>query len=380
TQTVDSQLNLVALAESAAHTFYWKYDESVANKCKILAGLKKAAIQASFLFLGLLVPATAPAAAGIIPEVEAAVANSSSFLAMKGTRLAQFALSFTSAFPTNKDIGHFYDIYREVVESTNSDIIKGSSSENFNLLGYSTTLVQVIRSGEYLVFTDEQDKRFVREPNLIEQDLTQHYKNDLISTVLKGQMCYIECSSKSSSQSDITRFEPEEGNFCAAKCWQNWASEKTLKVYGLDEIAKPDNDWGIQVQAFLKASYDQYKKSGFRTGPMLPPTETLFDNEVKTTSGSYLPVCDSYISHHNSHLSGIPCMCGDEYGSETARFWEAANFASWKAVQVNGESETKKGPPYLCKNDMSMERTPPVAYFLNLCNTDWRWPTLMNGA
>ncbi|KAL9580545.1 MAG: hypothetical protein Q9203_006258, partial [Teloschistes exilis] len=308
TQTVDSQLNLVALAESAAHTFYWKYDESVANKCKILAGLKKAAIQASFLFLGLLVPATAPAAAGIIPEVEAAVANSSSFLAMKGTRLAQFALSFTSAFPTN------------------------------------------------------------------------HYKNDLISTVLKGQMCYIECSSKSSSQSDITRFEPEGGNFCAAKCWQNWASEKTLKVYGLDEIAKPDNDWGIQVQAFLKASYDQYKKSGFRTGPMLPPTETLFDNEVKTTSGSYLPVCDSYISHHNSHLSGIPCMCGDEYGSETARFWEAANFASWKAVQVNGESETKKGPPYLCKNDMSMERTPPVAYFLNLCNTDWRWPTLMNGA
>ncbi|KAL8767369.1 MAG: hypothetical protein Q9194_006007, partial [Teloschistes cf. exilis] len=347
TQTVDSQLNLVALAESAAHTFYWKYDESVANKCKILAGLKKAAIQASFLFLGLLVPATAPAAAGIIPEVEAAVANSSSFLAMKGTRLAQFALSFTSAFPTN-----------------------GSSSENFNLLGYSTTLVQVIRSGEYLVFTDEQDKR----------DFTQHYKNDLISTVLKGQMCYIECSSKSSSQSDITRFEPEGGNFCAAKCWQNWASEKTLKVYGLDEIAKPDNDWGIQVQAFLKASYDQYKKSGFRTGPMLPPTETLFDNEVKTTSGSYLPVCDSYISHHNSHLSGIPCMCGDEYGSETARFWEAANFASWKAVQVNGESETKKGPPYLCKNDMSMERTPPVAYFLNLCNTDWRWPTLMNGA
>lgn len=73
-------------------------------------------------------------------------------------------------------------------------------------------------------------------------------------------------------------------------------------------------------------------------------------------------------------------MCGDEYGSETARFWEAANFASWKAVQVNGESETKKGPPYLCKNDMSMERHPPVAYFLNLCNMDWRWPTLMDGA
>lgn len=73
-------------------------------------------------------------------------------------------------------------------------------------------------------------------------------------------------------------------------------------------------------------------------------------------------------------------MCGNEYGSETARFWEDADFAGWKAVHIDGESETKKGPPYLYKNDMSMERTPPVAYFLNLCNMDWRWPTLMDGA
>ncbi|KAI4193863.1 MAG: hypothetical protein LQ350_008111 [Teloschistes chrysophthalmus] len=65
---------------------------------------------------------------------------------------------------------------------------------------------------------------------------------------------------------------------------------------------------------------------------------------------------------------------------ETARFWEDADFAGWKAVHIDGESETKKGPPYLYKNDMSMERTPPVAYFLNLCNMDWRWPTLMDGA
>lgn len=96
-QTVDSQVNLVALAESAAHNFYWKYDESVANKCKILAGLKKAAIQAAFVFLAILVPATAPAA-GVIPAIEA---GSSSFLAMNGPKLTQFALNFASAFPTN---------------------------------------------------------------------------------------------------------------------------------------------------------------------------------------------------------------------------------------------------------------------------------------
>ncbi|KAI4255944.1 MAG: hypothetical protein LQ352_002329 [Teloschistes flavicans] len=248
------------------------------------------------------------------------------------------------------------------------------------LSGNPTRLAQVIRSGEYLDFTEEQDKRFVREPNLIEQDLTQYYKNALISTILKGQMCYIECSSKRSSQSDITRFEPEEGKFCAAKCWQNWASEKTLKVYGLDEIAKPDNDWGIQVRAFLEASYDHYKTNGFQNGQMLPSAEDLFDDEVETTSGSYLPVCDSHITHKESKVSGIPCMCGNEYGSDTAKFWEEANFASWKAVQINGDLETKKGPPYLCKNDMAYERTPPVAYFLNMCNMDWRWPTKKDDA
>ncbi|KAL8675733.1 MAG: hypothetical protein Q9186_007646, partial [Xanthomendoza sp. 1 TL-2023] len=31
-QTVVSQVNLVGLAEAAAHTFYWKYDESVKHK------------------------------------------------------------------------------------------------------------------------------------------------------------------------------------------------------------------------------------------------------------------------------------------------------------------------------------------------------------
>ncbi|KAL8929145.1 MAG: hypothetical protein Q9172_000580 [Xanthocarpia lactea] len=254
-----------------------------------------------------------------------------------------------------------------------------TEADSSNLAGDdgSTVLAQVIYSGEYLSFTKEQEQRFEREPHLIEADMRQHYKNALISTILKSQMCYIECSSDKSSQSDKSSFEPEEGKFCSAKCWQNWTGEKELKLFGLDDISKPDNEWAIQTQAFLKASYDHYKANGFRADEMLPSVEDLIEDEVTPNTGSFLPVCDSWLPHKVHGNSGIPCICGDQYGSKTAAFWEAANFDSWKAADL-GEFpllEHKYGPPFLCANDMSIQRISPVDYFLNMCNMDWRWPT-----
>lgn len=208
--------------------------------------------------------------------------------------------------------------------------------------------------------------------------MTQYYKNALISTLLKDQMCYIECSMKKSWKSDITEFEPENGKFCRARCWQDWGDgEGDLKVYGLNEISYDADTWGIEIQAFLKASYDNYKTNGFRYVPELPSTDQLFNGEMTPTTGSYLPVCDSYLGlpKRDPH-SGIPCMCGDEYGSETTQFWTAANFDSWAATKVEGQWQTEKGPPYLCKSDMSIAQTPPVAYFINMCNLGWRWPTV----
>ncbi|KAL8912605.1 MAG: hypothetical protein Q9171_002407 [Xanthocarpia ochracea] len=207
--------------------------------------------------------------------------------------------------------------------------------------------------------------------------MRQDYKNALISTILKSQMCYIECSSDKSARSDKSSFEPEEGKFCSAKCWQNWGGKKKLKVFGLDELSKPDNEWEIESQAFLKASYDHYKANGFRADKMLPSVEDLIDDEVTPTSGSFLPVCDSWLPHKVHRNSGIPCICGDQYGSKTAEFWEAANFDSWEAVDLGKFPllEHQRGPPFLCANDMSIQRISPVDYFLNMCNMDWRWPT-----
>lgn len=207
--------------------------------------------------------------------------------------------------------------------------------------------------------------------------MTQYFKNALVSTVLKQQMCYIECSAKNPSKPDTTSFEPEAGKFCRARCWQNWKGEKKLELFGLKKMEQDGNEWGIETQAFLTGSYHHYKAHGFRADPMLPSQEDLYDKDtVKPTSGSFLPVCDSHLSpsKQKSRHSGIPCMRGDRYGSGTAPFLEAANFASWKAVEITGDSYSKLGPIYMCQNDMAKSKTPPVEYFLNLCNMGWRSP------
>ncbi|KAL8715205.1 MAG: hypothetical protein Q9220_001163 [cf. Caloplaca sp. 1 TL-2023] len=208
--------------------------------------------------------------------------------------------------------------------------------------------------------------------------MRQYYRNALISALLKRQMCFIECHTTPRQKLDITSFEPEPGKYCQARCWQNWASAEKLKIFGLEAITKDINDWGIEIHAFLRASYDHYTVYKFKPDPSLPSVDQLYHDEVTPVSGSYLPVCDSHIGpYKQNHFSGIPCMCGDKYGTETDAFWTAANFPSWKYAQV-GNFETRKGPPYLCKNDMSIAQTAPVPYFLNLCFMGWRWPTQLD--
>ena len=100
--------------------------------------------------------------------------------------------------------------------------------------------------------------------------MTQYYKNSLVSTLLKAQMCYIECAQEPFLNPDHTNFEPEQGKFCKATCWQNWAGEKQLELFGLKKMEEDENEWGLELQAFLKASYDHYKEHRFRPDPMLP--------------------------------------------------------------------------------------------------------------
>ncbi|KAL8686546.1 MAG: hypothetical protein Q9218_007030 [Villophora microphyllina] len=203
--------------------------------------------------------------------------------------------------------------------------------------------------------------------------MTQHYKNALLSAILKRQMCFIVCSSKFPGDPKFSNFEPEPGKYCEAKCSRG--DDEEIKVHDLEDSAKPDTDWRIQVQDFLKASYNHYKEHGFRTDQMLPSPDALFDGKVTPNSGSYLPVCDSYFSYDiRKKISGLPCVCGDKYGSETVDFWKATNFDSWITDHSADNREYTTGPVFQCRSDMAVQRTPPVAFFLNMCNMDWRWP------
>ncbi|KAL8812679.1 MAG: hypothetical protein Q9223_007234, partial [Gallowayella weberi] len=380
-QTVVSQVNLVGLAEAAAHTFYWKYDQSVANKCKILASLVNVAIISAFVVLGTLLEAATPAfAGGALPVVEAEAAASSAFLSSKGSTVAQFALNFGSNIPVppatdaiqkavcshfanvpagletdarlqiKSDIDRFYNDYRRLIRGTSGEIIRGVNHDYIPALGFSTLLASVIRSGDYLTFTQDQQEKFDREPHSIEGP-----KN-----------------------SDASLFEPSEGKFCYARCWQNWNSEKELRMFGLDEIAKPDNDWNIEIKAFLQASYDHYTRNGLSASSAgFPSVEDLFNDRVTSTSGTYLPVCDTSLSHRAGtpdRMSGIPCMCGDSYGAETTAFWGETKLDSWSEADETGDPAWAKTPAYICRNDMAINRESPVDYFLNLCNMGWRWP------
>ncbi|KAL8947321.1 MAG: hypothetical protein Q9222_006387 [Ikaeria aurantiellina] len=282
-QTLTTEVDLSLEAESAARTFTWKYDEAVAAKCKLLSDLAKAAIIGALVFLAAIVPEIAPAIAGILPGIDATAAETSAFLDSIG-KGGQTLVGFATSFPTTvggdaiqqsickhfanpdkglteatkraikQQIDGFYAEYRALIQTTNDLLINGSTTS-------------------------------------LASDMKQYYRNALISTLLKNQLCFIEC-------------HPYP-----------------------DDSSKPD-----------------------------------------VTS-----------AHKKGRHSGIPCMCGNEFGRETNDFWEAASFDTWSNAKV-GNWATKKGPQYLCKNDMSIARTYPVAYFINLCYMGWRWPTKLDRA
>ncbi|KAL9027868.1 MAG: hypothetical protein Q9196_003669 [Gyalolechia fulgens] len=430
-QSVTVEVDLALMSESIAHTFLWKYDENVQRKCELMAGLAKAAIMTLFVIIAAVAAPEAAAAGatagigGLTVRPGAAIATNiaaksspwtyaqivngvKTYYVSSGAGQLELASKFASNFPitvggdglTRSICSHFPNApktfekeaklaidklirssseeYRTMIEQTNSDLIRGMgfSEDAALLLGHGTVLANVLQFGAYVELSREQHKRFVEQPALIEQDMKAQFKNAVVSTVLKSQMCYLHCSSSASTQPDRTRFETAEGRFCEAKCWQNWSGEKELKLFGLEELVKDDGQWNIDLLDYLKASYDHFKAHGYEGETINPSVEDLYEGKTTSTSGSFLPVCDTYLppDKDGSMPKGMPCACGDKYGSDTAAFWKEANFDSWVADKSPGPKETHKGTIYLCRNELANIRAPPVTYFLNMCNAGWHWP------
>ncbi|KAI4275332.1 MAG: hypothetical protein LQ337_003316 [Flavoplaca oasis] len=100
-QTVPSELDIVTVAEDAAHTFLRKYDDSKANKCKILAGFVKALILSTFGAVGAVLSTVGPAAAGAVPAIANSAVASSPYLAARGAALVSWGTAFAGNLENN---------------------------------------------------------------------------------------------------------------------------------------------------------------------------------------------------------------------------------------------------------------------------------------
>lgn len=109
------------MSGSIAHTFLWKHDEKIQQKCELMAGLAKAAIITAFVILGAVAaPEAAAATAGLgtaaVQETAAittSIARSSpwtyvqlingvrSYYQSAGANQLVLASNFASNFPTN---------------------------------------------------------------------------------------------------------------------------------------------------------------------------------------------------------------------------------------------------------------------------------------
>ena len=231
---------------------------------------------------------------------------------------------------------------------------------------------------------------FPRHPrifdDILRRDITIYFKNSVISSILKDQMCFLYCTrahGKTSEHSKIahSRFEPEPGTMCQTQCWRNWKSGKDVEMYGLSDLAKPDNDWDMGIEDFIAGSFKHWQDHRFNQSAenLFPTVGELLAGTATTSSGSHLPVCysDAVIPKnykHHSHSQDLPCLCGNTSGNETQLFHQEAGFGNWVANQ-NGE-----GLARTCQANLSRQRAPPVQTYLSLCHNGWHWPVLNDGS
>ncbi|MCJ1478264.1 hypothetical protein MMC13_006941 [Lambiella insularis] len=273
--------------------------------------------------------------------------------------------------------------FRDVLEESIAVLNRGSGNgDNGDFLPEQTTsLAETLINGHYVALNPDARERFLEKPVIIEHQMTNNFKNALISGFLKGQMCHLHCTTNIPETSDGSdpctlngaRFCPDPQTLCQAQCWQNSNKAKVMEVFGADSMMKWGNQWDITLQDFLKGSYEHWQQFRFRPTPQFPSIDDLLDNTVTDRSGSFLPVCmDHVVAPHPLDEKDnvvIPCTCGDVYGNETRIFFEDAGFYHWSELAAN---PTKLG--HVCAADMEHARVHPVQELLTECELGSHWP------
>ena len=218
------------------------------------------------------------------------------------------------------------------------------------------------------------------------------FKNALISSALKSQMCHIHCSPSDRDSDDgndpcafkdeddggkmsKSRFCPSPDVVCQAQCWRNSPHAKNLELFGTKELSQPGNMWEINLDSYLQESHDHWEQYHGGTDPDFPSVTDLLYDQVTDASGSFLPVCfdanimPSDFEDATGDDRAIPCTCGDSYGNETSWFFHEAGFDHWVALQDHPEKLADR-----CMKNMHQADTPPVEQYMTFCELGARWP------
>ena len=181
------------------------------------------------------------------------------------------------------------------------------------------------------------------------RDMTVAFKNSLISSALKSQMCHIHCSPCDTDSEDgddpCASKDDEDGGkmreprfclsldvVCQAQCWRNSLHAKNLDFFDIAELSQPNNPWEINLDSYLQVLYSHWEQFHGEKDPGFPNVTDLLYDQVTDVSGSFLPVCfDGNIMPSDFKDSAgddrtIPCTCGDDYGNETSLFFHEAGF------------------------------------------------------
>ena len=214
--------------------------------------------------------------------------------------------------------------------------------------------------------------------------MTNTFKNAMISTALKSEMCHLhctpsgdspsdspsQCSGKEGSMSDA-RFCPVPGTLCQAQCWRNSKYSRMMEFYGLDALRDANNAWDVDMEDFVVGSYAHYQATRMQASEYFPSVEDLFRGEVTSRTGLFLPVCyDSKISPQafgaKDRNMALPCVCGNDYGNETGVFMSEAGFGNW----VDKDEHLAD----LCQRNMDEAKVLPVTDYMVLCELGYHWP------
>lgn len=282
--------------------------------------------------------------------------------------------------------------YRRAMDESMYAINHGSGlGENGIFAGNgSSLLAELIFDGNYVELTPYERHIFVDYPTQVEADLKRHFTNAMISFSLKSSMCFLHCtllvpgSYENRTLEDpahttiaTSRFEPAPGTHCQAQCMQNFGVKhaKEVKMFGLDVLSNPDNEFGITATEFVNASFVHWQQTHYAPNEYFPTIDEVISGKAgSTTSGSYLPICYNdmpladFTNKTNMIDRVLPCICGDAFENETAAWMHDAGISQWV------DADDGRNIAETCQRSFQTQMYRPVPSFLAICELGYHYP------